>query len=85
MCVLFSKANLLLKLPVSSAYLWNMDERVALAKENATAMVPVIRVESHGLATPGKRLLWHLSHLRFKTGNCFFAGTPVSLERCRLT
>jgi hypothetical protein len=58
-----------------------MDERVALAKETAMAMVPVIRVESHGLATPGKRLLWHLSHLRFKTGNCFFSGTPVSLER----
>jgi hypothetical protein len=42
-----------------------------------------IWIESYGLATPGKRLQWHLSHFRFKTSQCSFAGTPLSLHGSR--
>lgn len=35
-------------------------------------------VESHELATPGKRLTWHLSHFHLKASQCHFAGKPLA-------
>ena len=43
-------------------------------------LLPVVSVESHELASPGKRLLWHLEHFRVPIEQCQFAGAPVLLE-----
>jgi hypothetical protein len=44
---------------------------------------PVAWVESHELATPGKRLLWHLEHFRCPTEQCQFAGAPLVVPGAR--
>ena len=44
---------------------------------------PVAWVESHELATPGKRLLWHLEHFRCPMEQCQFAGAPLAVPGAR--
>ncbi len=50
--------------------------RVRMATEEIGATE--LWVESHELATPGKRLTWHLSHFHLKASQCHFAGKPLA-------
>ena len=48
-----------------------------MAERGEDGWLPVISVESHELASPGKRLLWHLEHFRAPIEQCQFAGAPI--------
>lgn len=49
----------------------------AMGERGEDGWLPVISVESHELASPGKRLLWHLEHFRAPIDQCQFAGAPI--------